>query len=292
MPKKRKSTPLVQRFKPILSKTNQNHLVLVVCFLLALITVFQLGSTPNNAKSSGLFKSGPTESDALSSTALKKVKKRATTQPKIINPILAWRGPVQPMVLPTSPIQVISNVPTNEPVVFVTIDDGWIQTPENHEWLVSHHLPLSLFLADAGIRGNYQYFQDLQSAGMTIENHSVNHPSFAKLNLPTQQAEICGAADSFQSVFHHRPALFRPPYGIYNGLTQQAAVACGQKSIIMWRATIQDGALAYQDGNTDLKPGDIILTHFQPDFVANMQALSVELNKQHLQVAHLEDWLK
>jgi peptidoglycan/xylan/chitin deacetylase (PgdA/CDA1 family) len=292
MVKKKKPAPIIKRLRSILSASNQKHLVLFACILLGLFTIFQLNSNPDNAKSSGLFKSGPTESDALSSAALKKAKKQAPAQPAVVTPILAWRGPVQPVVLPTSPVPVISNVPTNDPVVFVTMDDGWIQTPENHEWLVSHHLPFSLFLSDAGVRNNYQYFQDLQSAGMTIENHTVNHPSLIKHNLPTQQAEICGAADSYQNVFHHRPTLLRPPYGLFNANTQQAAEACGQRAIIMWRATIQDGVIAYQDGNTTLKPGDIILTHFQPDFIANMQALSVELNKEHLQVAHLEDWLK
>lgn len=292
MVKAKKTTSIAKRLRIILSTSEQKHLVFVTCILLGLITISQLGSGPGSHHSSELFRGGPTESNALSSTVPNKAKKHARPQPVITTPILAWRGPVQPLSLPTDTIPVISTIPTTEPVVFVTIDDGWVQTPENHEWLVSHHLPFSLFLTDAGVRNNYQYFQDLQNTGMTIQDHTVNHPSLVKLNLPSQQAEICGAADSFQNIFHHRPTLFRPPYGIFNGLTQQAAAACGQKAIVMWRATIQNGALQYQDSHTSLAPGDIVLTHFEPDFIANMQALSVELNKDHLQVAHLEDWLK
>ncbi len=291
MVKAKKSVPILKRLKLILGATSQEHLVLVICVLLGFITIAQLGSGPSNSRQQGMFKGGPTESNTFASSLLK-TKKHAKVLPLVTAPILAWHGPVQPMVLSTNPIPVISVVPTTEPVVFVTIDDGWVQTPQNHDWLVSHHLPFSLFLTDAGIRNNYQYFQDLQNAGMTIQDHTVNHPALPKLNLAGQQAEVCGAADSFQSVFHHRPTLLRPPYGLFNANTQQAAADCGQKAILMWRATIQNGVLQYQDGRTGLQPGDIVLTHFEPDFIANMQSLSAELNKDHLQVAHLEDWLR
>ena len=287
--KKAKKSGLRKQSLPRFNLSGQHFWVLVACFIVAILSLQQLRHSPTK-----LFINGPTETNfhvLSSSTEDVKPKAKPASQPLNPAPIIAWRGPVQPMALAPSPIPVITTVPTTEPVVFVTIDDGWVQMPEIHEWLVQHHLPFSLFLTDAGIRNNYQYFQDLQNAGMTIENHTINHPRLTKLNHDAQTTEICGAADIFQSVFHKRPSLFRPPYGVYGNIATAAAQGCGQKAIVMWRVVVENGALQYQDQNTGLMPGDIVLTHFQPDFLANMQALAAELDKQHLQVGHLEDWL-
>lgn len=284
----------IDRLRQLLPKNLTHHQFLVlVCSATIGIFSFQQIFSSNTAHQLGGLGSGATESGGYLAPGLKKTKKHlALPQSTPVAPILAWHGPIQPIQIAPGSAPFISSIPTTEPVVFVTIDDGWVQTPENHQWLEAHHLPFSLFLSDAGIRNNYQYFQDLQNAGMTVEDHSVNHPSFLKLNQPNQQAEICGAADVFQNVFHHRPTLFRPPYGSTNAFTQPAVATCGIKATIMWRAVAQNGALQYQDSKTGLEPGDIVLTHFEPDLIANMQALSAELNRQHLQVAHLEDWLQ
>ena len=207
--------------------------------------------------------------------------------------VAPWQGPAAPIVLNPSPgAPEFSRLPVSEPVVFVGIDDGWYQSPENLAWLKVHHLPFSLFLVDSQIRGNYDYFHQLQNAGMTIEDHSATHPDFTKLKLEDQQAQICSTADSYQTVFGRRPAFFRPPYGDYNSDTQTAAATCGMKALINWRVVLDNGVIQYQPPATHLEAGDIILVHFQSDLIPNMQALNAELEKDHLQVARLEDWLR
>lgn len=217
-------------------------------------------------------------------------------RPKVVSPdklpISVYRGPVNPIPIPAGLPPVIDRVPTNLPVVFVTIDDGWVQTKENLNWLTTHHLPFSLFLSDAGVRSNYQYFIDLQASGMAVQNHTISHHSLLKMTLDQQKAEICGASDTYQAVFKHRPTLFRPPYGEYSDVTRQAVADCGMRAVIMWKATLEGGAIHYQLPNNRLQPGDIVLLHFEPDLIPNMQALSVELAKNRLQVAQLEDWIK
>src|SRR5262245_13229697 len=112
---------------------DQRFLVLVVFFIL-LISSFQLiFSSPNNG-----FGLGPTEATNTKTKDLQKPKPDPT--PDI--PISTWRGPVQPLALDPGLPPIIYTIPTNEPIVFLTIDDGWVQTPENHDWLVSHHLPI------------------------------------------------------------------------------------------------------------------------------------------------------
>lgn len=220
----------------------------------------------------------------------------ATSQPspsKSPQPALkVWRGQVKPIQRKPGPAQVLSKVPTSQPVVFLTIDDGITQTPQTLSWLTMHHLPISLFLYNNAIKGDYPYFRRLQTFGMLIENHTLSHPRMTELSLDQQKAEICGAADTYAKVFARRSTLFRPPYGIYNDDTRNAAIACGMHAIVMWDVVVDTGALQYQPPSTHLESGDIVLMHFKPDFLTDVQAFSAEVEKDHLQVARLEDWLK
>ena len=204
-----------------------------------------------------------------------------------------WQGPIEPIPEnPTQPsIPIVITIPTTEPVVFLTVDDGWVQTPEESIWLTQHHLPFTLFLTDNGIKNNYKFFQLLQSAGMSIEDHTVSHPDLTRLTLDQQKAEICGAADKYADVFGRRPTKLRPPYGKANQLTIQAAQMCGMKQIVMWRAVVEKGVIHYQDNNTHFNPGDIVLMHFTNDFSQDIEAFINQANADHLQVANLEDWL-
>jgi len=205
----------------------------------------------------------------------------------------SWQGPIDP--LPDSPnqpsIPVITTVPTAEPIVFLTIDDGWVQTPEESVWLTQHHLPFTLFLTDNGIKNNYKFFQLLQSAGMSIEDHTTSHPDLTRLTPDQQKSEICGAADTYENVFGVRPTMLRPPYGKANQLTIQAAADCGMKQIVLWRAVVEKGVIHYQDNLTHLNPGDIVLMHFTTNFTQDIQAFINQTNSDHLQIANLEDWL-
>ena len=204
----------------------------------------------------------------------------------------AWQGPIEPIVLPPANPPVIYRLPVNYPVVFLGIDDGWVKSPDAQRWLIQHKLPFSLFLANDGIKNNYNYFKALQNAGMTVENHTLHHPNLKKLTLAQQRAEICDAADTYQQVFGTRPVLFRPPYGSFNDLTRQAAADCGMKAIIMWKAVATGGALQFQDQATYLHAGDIVLMHFRSEFLQDMNAFIRQIEADHLQVGRLEDWLQ
>lgn len=207
--------------------------------------------------------------------------------------ISVWQGPIQPSdIQPASPIPVFSKVPTTEPVIFVGIDDGWVQTPQNLDWLTSHHLPFTLFLTDNGIKNDYGYFKKLQNAGMTIQDHTLSHPHLPKLTLDQQKTEICSTADKYQNVFGERPTLFRPPYGEYNDDTRKAAASCGITAIVLWHVVIGTGGdVQFQTGSNHLQAGDIVLMHFRPEFLVDAHALAEQASQNHLQIGRLEDWL-
>jgi peptidoglycan/xylan/chitin deacetylase (PgdA/CDA1 family) len=203
-----------------------------------------------------------------------------------------WAGSVEPLVKDPLQIPVLLRVPTDKPVVFLGIDDGLVKSSEAKSWLTSHHLPFTLFLQDNLISNDYDYFRDLQSAGMTIQDHTITHTDLATLSLDQQKAEICGAADKFAAAFGARPTLFRPPYGSYNELTRQAAAECGMRALIVWHAKANGGAIQFQDGNTHFLPGDIVLMHFRPEFLQDMKAFTTQAANDGLQVGRLEDWIQ
>lgn len=207
--------------------------------------------------------------------------------------IAAWQGPIQPLVIqPSDKAPVIFRIPTTEPVVFVGIDDGWIQTPEAFDWLTQHHLPFTLFLTNNGIKNNYDYFKELQNSGMTIQDHTISHPNLSKLSFDQQKSEICTTADIYQSVFGIRPWLLRPPYGAYNDDTLKAAASCGMKAVVNWHVNVGTGDVLFQSSNTHLQPGDIVLMHFRPEFLADIQSLAQQVSDNHLQIGRLEDWIR
>jgi peptidoglycan/xylan/chitin deacetylase (PgdA/CDA1 family) len=199
---------------------------------------------------------------------------------------------LEPISVDPAQIPVLSRIPTDKPVVFLGIDDGLVRSTETFTWLVSHKLPFTLFLEDDLASKDYDYFREIQDAGMTIQDHTISHADLSTLNLEQQKAEICGSADKFQTAFGTRPTLFRPPYGSFNDLTKQAAAECGMKALIVWHAKANGGSIQFQDGNTHFLPGDIVLMHFRQEFLQDMQAFEDQVVKDHLQVGRLEDWIQ
>jgi peptidoglycan/xylan/chitin deacetylase (PgdA/CDA1 family) len=186
---------------------------------------------------------------------------------------------------------VLLRIQTAQPVVFLGIDDGWVQSPEALHWLTTQKLPFTLFLTDDAIKGNYAYFKQLQAAGMTIQDHTIAHPQLSKLTDEQQKAEICGGADKMEGAFGKRPTLFRPPYGDYNAATRRIVSECGMKAVILWHAKVNGGSMQFQ-GVDRLMNGDIVLMHFRPEFMKDMSAFMAEADKQKLTVSKLEDWVR
>lgn len=265
------------------------RLPLMTLFLAAVIVWTAQPANPQTPK----YEAQPVLGAKLSPRDPPKPPRAPDSSPHTAGPLLMpWRGPSKPLPAAPNAAEVIYEIPTSDPVVFVTIDDGLTQIVENADWLVLHRLPFSLFLDDNAVKNNYPYFARLQSAGMAIQNHTLSHSYMPKLPLEAQIAEICGAADKFASVFGKRPTLFRPPYGAFNDATRQAAAQCGMRAIVMWRAVVENGQVHFQTPKTHLESGDIVLMHFKPNLIADLEALTVQVQKDHLRVGRLEDWLK
>ncbi len=165
---------------------------------------------------------------------------------------------------------VVSHVPTQEKVVFITIDDGWNHDPEAARILLEKRVPASLFLLPGATAYDTQYFTALTGQGrVTVENHTVNHPDLTSLDATGKDAEVCGAGEQLEAAFGRQPKLLRPPYGVLNDDVRLAAKACGVKAVITWTHdfTTWSGTPA----TPQLKSGDIVLLHFTPTLAADLR---------------------
>lgn len=186
---------------------------------------------------------------------------------------------------------VLTKVPTEQKVVFLTIDDGAVKRDSDLALLEANGIKASLFLAHTFVAGDPQYYQKYVSAGHLIENHTMTHNlGFIRLSYEQQKAEICGMADYEEQQYGRRPVFFRPPGGPYTQAVRQAVAECGMKAIIDWEAKANAGGMDYQYG-AGLRPGDIVLMHFRPEFPDDLGAFVRAQKAAGLKVVLLEDYL-
>nr|WP_030864352.1 polysaccharide deacetylase family protein [Streptomyces sp. NRRL F-2747] len=192
---------------------------------------------------------------------------------------------------------VFTTVPTEDKVVFLTIDDGAEKDPEFLKMMQELKIPYTAFLSDYLVRDNYPYFKQMQAAGVSLNNHTLNHRYMPALSYDEQREEICGQQDTIQKQFGKRPTLFRPPYGNYNQDTLRAAKSCGIKAVPLWNAEAFVNRMDWREWDRDLHPGDIILTHFRgredwkgtmPDMIRHVMKTVTD---KGYAVARLEDYL-
>jgi peptidoglycan/xylan/chitin deacetylase (PgdA/CDA1 family) len=216
----------------------------------------------------------------------------ATPAPRRIAVIRATphRSAITTTTRPAPLAPVVARVNTAEPVVFLTIDDGAYRAPFELPALQLHGIKATLFLVNSVVHRSVPFFQAFVAAGNPVENHTLSHRDLSQLSYAEQVNEICGEADLQQQQFGVRPTLFRPPYGAYNDDTRRAAAACGMRAVVTWVAQIVDGKVQYQLA-THLRPGDIVLMHFRPEFRADLDAFVTAMHAAGLRTELLENWL-
>ncbi|MFE9255068.1 polysaccharide deacetylase family protein [Streptomyces sp. NPDC006879] len=192
---------------------------------------------------------------------------------------------------------VFTTVPTEEKVVFLTVDDGAEKDPKFLQMMQELQIPYTAFLSDYLVRDDYPYFKKMQDLGVTLNNHTVNHRYLPALSYAQQKHEICGMQDTIEKKFGKRPTVFRPPYGNYNKDTLRAAKSCGITAVPLWAAEGFPDRMDWREWDRDLHPGDIVLTHFRgredwdgsmPDMIR--QVMKTITDKGYA-VGRLEDYL-
>ncbi|MEI7539279.1 MAG: polysaccharide deacetylase family protein [Candidatus Saccharibacteria bacterium] len=181
---------------------------------------------------------------------------------------------------------VITNIPTKQNVVFLTIDDGAFKDQSVVDMIKQNGIKASLFLSKVFIDSNPDFFKQIISLGSLVEDHTIGHDTNMVKNqgYDQQKAEICDMANYEVEHYGRRPIFFRPPGGAYSDTMRRAAADCGMKAVVTWIAKANGGSMQYQIGSK-LRPGDIVLMHFRPEFKQDMQAF---LNAQDAAGLHTE----
>lgn len=191
---------------------------------------------------------------------------------------------------------VVDHVTTDDPVVFLTYDDGAERDPRFIDLVRERGLPVSMFLTDSVIGPGYGHFARLRAVGANLQNHTLDHPALPGLPLAAQRAQICGQQRKLAARFGVRARLFRPPYGRHDTATLRAAAECGIAAVVLWRVTLEpDGHLTYTHGPRHLRPGDIVSVpsgEAPPLSLAERTTrLLTELEERDLRVGRLEEYL-
>ncbi|MER8234108.1 polysaccharide deacetylase family protein [Streptomyces sp. NPDC101490] len=204
----------------------------------------------------------------------------------------AVAGPVHaaPAAWP-APVPVVSHIDTTDPVVFITIDDGWFHDPAAAKLLLDRRVPASLFLLPGAYSYDSGYFHTLLNHGPSrVENHTVSHPDLTTLDAAGQKAEFCGARDQHLAQFGDGPRLVRPPYGVYDATTRTAARACGAKALVTWTYDLTTWG-QWTPPTPTLKAGDIILLHFNETLEQDLRRALAAAEAAGLKPAPLREYV-
>lgn len=185
---------------------------------------------------------------------------------------------------------VVTQIKTDQKIVFITIDDGYDDNPALIEYLKETGIPVTTFLTRVAGSSHQEYFRKVSATGGSVQNHSITHTSLTSLSRSGQEQEICGTSDSYEQWYGTRPWMLRPPYGNWNQTTQEAAKACGIDYLVMWSASLPGRLLRYAHGNS-LQPGDIILMHFRPTLKRDLKATVADIERQGFKIGNLQDYL-
>ena len=201
---------------------------------------------------------------------------------------MAAPRPAAPVTLSqTTPA--LDHVPTTDKVIFLGIDDGLVRDPALLTLLRKTRIPLTLFLVREPARDGATFFQEMQTLGATVQDHTIEHPQLKQLGWSDQHHQICDELPELTSIYGTRPTLFRPPYGEWNETTRSVVASCGMKALILWRGATNDGRLDIVGGA--FHPGDIILMHFRTDLVQNLQLVLARAQAEGYKIGRLEDYL-
>ena len=254
-------------------------------------------ATPTSTPAeTGVAPSTPAASDEASTTQApaSDVPSSAPATNPATGKVDTLEGLVPDYVLPPivdGMVPVLTKVPTEQKVVFVTIDDGAIKRDSDFALLEKNGVKASLFLAHNFIAGSADFYKKYTAAGHLIENHTMTHNlDFIHLSYEQQKAEICQMADYEEQQFGRRPVFFRPPGGPYTMAIRKAVAECGMKAVVDWETKANAGRMDYQVG-AGLRPGDIVLMHFRKEFPDDFAAFLKAQKAAGLKVVLLEDYL-
>ena len=156
-------------------------------------------------------------------------------------------------------------VETDEPVVYLTFDDGPMPGPTDFvlDALSAHKAHATFFCIGDNIRKHPETFGRIRAEGHLPANHTFNHLNGWKTGAAryAQNIRLC---DEWLNRHPGEPMLFRPPYGRLNPAVREIEV---KHRVVMWSllSCDYDPALNRDESLQALKkhtaPGSVVVFH-------------------------------
>jgi peptidoglycan/xylan/chitin deacetylase (PgdA/CDA1 family) len=183
---------------------------------------------------------------------------------------------------------VVYRVQTKDPVVFITIDDGVYRSEAAMAEIRDLNWPVVHFLPPGMLRNDPSWFERF---GEPVEfgNHSETHMRLKGRGFDIQKREICQGATKVKSFVSGPITWLRPPYGVYDKTTVNAAKSCKMRHIVLWNVEVVEGRIHTWGG--EVKRGDIILLHHRKELAGDLRALERKLRQLRLRPAVLSAYL-
>lgn len=184
--------------------------------------------------------------------------------------------------------ELLYRIETEDPVVFITIDDGYDVQGNGLDLLERWRWPVTSFLLPFNSRDHVPYFQNVGRTN-DIGSHTGRHTILKGLSLKKQTAAICDGEKQLTQQFGGTTGFFRPPTGSWDENTLTAAASCGITHVLLWRISM-NGSTMTTWGPPPQK-GDIVLIHYVGSLEKSLKRIAWELKKQGLRVARLADYI-
>ena len=161
-------------------------------------------------------------------------------------------------------------VKTDQKQLFLTFDDGPVKgvTDKLLDKLKEYNAKATFFCVGKNVEKNPELFERILEEGHTVGNHTYKHTNGWKSTNMSYLKDV----QDFQSLYPSR--YFRPPYGKMK--PAQIAALKGRYKIMMWSALSMDyhpsvsAEKCYENANSKLKAGDILLFHDSEKAAAKM----------------------
>jgi peptidoglycan/xylan/chitin deacetylase (PgdA/CDA1 family) len=159
---------------------------------------------------------------------------------------------------------------TQPPAVALTFDDGpWpATTPMVLDILRRMHAKATFFVIGYLAERYPNLVRDEIQAGMTIGNHSWDHPNsppFKELTPNRIQTEMSQTNDFLSSEFGLRTDLFRPPAGSYDAEVVRMADALGMR-VVLWNVDPKD----WVSSETATAIAEAVLANVRPGSIVDL----------------------
>ncbi|MHB1126324.1 MAG: polysaccharide deacetylase family protein [Bacillota bacterium] len=152
-------------------------------------------------------------------------------------------------------------------LVALTFDDGPdpLYTQQILDILGERDIMGTFFLLGRHVENYPEIARRIVDEGHEIGNHTYSHYNMLKAPPARIEEEIVKGEEAIERVTGERPALFRPPRGVYDANTQKVLRERGY-NLILWSLSSRDWLeISARDIHNNImaraKPGEIILFH-------------------------------